>query len=361
MNILYISNLSGNLFAGPNNSVPAQVRAQETIDNVLWYNINHVKRDAWDSANCKNLDDFSPAALDSLPAPFNRPDIAVVEELYCYPFSKIIKDLFKNNIPYIIVPRSELTKQAQKKKGLKKKIANALFFSRMIKRATAIQFLTKAEHRDSGDKWNKNMFVIPNGIDLPNIQHPPFHENRVVASYIGRYELYQKGLDILLNAISIAKNELRKANFILYMYGVDQNDTIQELKRLINKNNIEDLVSINDAVYGADKAEVLVNSDVFIMSSRFEGMPMGMIEALAYGVPCVATEGTNLVADIKEYKAGWISQSNQKDLAEALIKCVEEQRCYKEISERAVSLAKEFSWTHIAQETHAILGRLIRR
>ena len=37
MNVLYISKLTGNLFAGPNNSVPAQIKAQSKIDNVFWY------------------------------------------------------------------------------------------------------------------------------------------------------------------------------------------------------------------------------------------------------------------------------------------------------------------------------------
>jgi glycosyltransferase involved in cell wall biosynthesis len=361
MNILFISNLSGNLFAGPNNSVPAQVHSQKAIDNVLWYNINNVKRDAWDLIGCKNLTDFSPASLDSLPDPFNRPDIAVVEELYCYPFSKIIADLIKYKIPYIIVPRSELTQQAQKKKSLKKKIANAVFFNRMIRNAVSIQYLTTAEMRDSGNKWNKNSFIIPNGIDIPEVQHESFNKNRIVASYIGRFEIYQKGLDILLNAIAIVKVELRKANFILNMYGVDQNNTVEELRKLINANNIQDLVYINDAVYGAEKEKVLLNSDVFLMSSRFEGMPMGMIEALAYGVPCIATEGTNLVDDVRDFRAGWVSQNNQQDLAKALNKCVLDQGYYEEISKRAISLAKKYSWEQIALDTHDILSRLISK
>ena len=47
MNVLYISNLTGNLFAGPNNSVPAQIKAQSKRDNVFWYNINDIKREEW--------------------------------------------------------------------------------------------------------------------------------------------------------------------------------------------------------------------------------------------------------------------------------------------------------------------------
>ena len=117
MNILIISKLSGNLFAGPNNSVPAQVTALSCLDNVFWYNINNVKRKAWSEIGCFNLEDYSPASLESLPTPFNKPDVAIVEELYCYPFSRIIKELQNESIPYVIIPRSELTKQAQSKKS----------------------------------------------------------------------------------------------------------------------------------------------------------------------------------------------------------------------------------------------------
>ena len=100
MNVLYISNLTGNLFAGPNNSVPAQIKAQSKRDNVFWYNINDIKREEWKEINCYNLKDYPSGRLKDLPKPFNKPDIAVIEEFYCFPFCKIIKDINENNIPY---------------------------------------------------------------------------------------------------------------------------------------------------------------------------------------------------------------------------------------------------------------------
>ena len=98
MNVLYISNLTGNLFAGPNNSVPAQIKAQSKRDNVFWYNINDIKREEWKEINCYNLKDYPSGRLKDLPKPFNKPDIAVIEEFYCFPFCKIIKDINENNI-----------------------------------------------------------------------------------------------------------------------------------------------------------------------------------------------------------------------------------------------------------------------
>ena len=165
MNILYVSKLTGNLFAGPNYSVPAQIGAQFQYDNVFWYNINNVKRQEWTEKglDCKNLSDYPSGRLADLPSPFNRPDLAVVEELYCYPFCKIITDLQKAKIPYIIVPRSTMTVQAQHKNRLKKLVGNLLWFNKMIKKAAAIQYLTNEEQLESA-KWKVKSFVIPNGI-----------------------------------------------------------------------------------------------------------------------------------------------------------------------------------------------------
>lgn len=352
MNILYISNLSGNLFAGPNNSVPAQIKAQSEIDNVFWYNINHVKRKEWEAIGCSNLDDYPTKRLDDLPAPFSNPDIAVLEEFYCFPFCRIISDLQKKRIPYIIIPRSELTYKAQKKKSWKKRLANLIYFNNVVKRSAAIQYLTEAEKKESEQQWKHRSIIIPNGTSVKGQPDYGHKMGRIRASYIGRFEIYQKGLDLLIAAISDAQKLLRESGFFLKMYGVNQEKTVEEINELIRRASINDLVSINEAVYGSDKEKILKKTDVFIMTSRFEGMPMGLIEALSYGIPCLATEGTNMSNDIDNYNAGWYAGTDVSDIVNALVKMVEEQDKYAEKSRNAHTLALKYSWSSIAKITH---------
>lgn len=360
MNVLYISKLTGNLFAGPNNSVPAQIKAQSKIDNVFWYNLNNVKRKEWNSINCYNLNDFPTGRLNDLPKPFNKPDIAVIEEFYCFPFCKIIRDLYVNKIPYIIIPRSELTKKAQHKKRFKKFMGNICYFNKMARKAAAIQFLSYQEKIDSGNKWNKNNFVIPNGIHIPEKKRENFSQDRIRATYIGRYEIYQKGLDILLDAVSTMQSSLRAVNFVLNMYGVNQEKTVKILEKKIAENNIGDLVIINDAVYAEQKKEVLLNTDVFILTSRFEGMPMGVIEALAYGVPCLVTKGTNMADDIKEYDAGWTCDTSEEKLLEAIKQMLSKKIELSELGKNARELSNKYSWEKIVEKTHHEFERIIK-
>lgn len=359
MNILFISKLSGNLFAGPNNSVPAQIKAQSEVDNIFWYNINKIKLKEWESIGCKNLKDYPSGRLKDLPAPFSAPDIVVIEEFYCYAFSKIVKDLINKNIPYVIIPRSELTESAQKKKRLKKIIGNMVYFNRFFNNSCAIHYLSNQEKNESKDRWKKYSYVIPNGAYQKENIKKKFSPDALKVAYIGRYERYQKGLDFLIESINRCKSVLRKANFVLNMYGVNQNDTVSILKNEIHKYNIADLININDCVFGAEKEKVLLESDVFILTSRFEGMPMGLIEALSYGLPCLVTKGTNLSSEVDEYSAGWIADNSVESVENALLNMVKEKMTLADKSKNSLALAKNYSWHSIALQSHDMYLDLI--
>lgn len=361
MNILYISNLTGNLFAGPNHSVPAQIKAQSKIDSVFWYNLNFVKREEWsqNGLDCKNYSDFPSGRLKDLPIPFCNPDLVIVEEFYCHPFCKIVSDIQRKKIPYIIIPRSELTQQAQQKKAWKKMIGNLLYFNNLARKAMAIQYLSNQEYVESGDRWNKNSLVIPNGTEIKENYKTDFSESAIKAVYIGRYEQYQKGLDILLESISRIKDELRKVGFQLSMYGVDQEGAVVSMQNLIGKYGINDLILINDAVYGTEKEQILKQSDVFVMTSRFEGMPMGLIEALSFGLPCLATVGTNLTPEIEKYNAGWTAQNTAESVIDAFRSMIRDYSDVKTKSRNARILSSVFSWDGIAEQSHKEYQRMI--
>lgn len=350
MNILYISKLTGNLWAGPNNSVPAQVEAQSKIDNVFWYNLNKVKRQEWVERGIPvyNMEDYPSGRLKDLPSPFDKPDIVVVEEVYCHPFSKLIHDVQKAKIPYVVIPRSTLTEKAQQHHRWKKIIGNFIYFNKMLRKAAGIQYLTEKEFNESGEKWNKNAFVIPNGIIIPNKKKTTFNSGRINATYIGRYELYQKGLDLLLEGIYSAKDELRESNFKLSMYGVDQEGSIKKMEKIISQYGISDLVTIHGSVVGKEKEKILLDSDVFIMTSRFEGFSMGLIEALSYGIPCVVSEGTNIADEVFYNKAGWKCKCNAEDIKRALINVVNDRNDLFSYGDFAELLSQNYRWENIA-------------
>ncbi len=363
MNILFISKLTGNLWAGPNNSVPAQIKAQSKIDNCFWYNLNDVVRDEWqqEGLHCKCKKDFPSGRLKDLPKPFNMPDVAVVEEVYCFPFERIITDLINNNIPYIIIPRSTLTAQAQANKKLKKILGNIIWFNHMINHASGIQYLSVEEQIESEAHWKCSSKVIPNGISIENYYVKKTHHDNINAVYIGRVDIYQKGFDILLEAINIKQKELRNSNFHLNVYGPDCGDAYSKIADLVERFKVNDLITIHDAVFGEDKHQILKLADLFVMTSRFEGLPMGLIESLSYGIPCLITKGTNLAEEVLKHDAGWVSENNATSVAIALQTMLNQKSSLTQKGENAFTLSYLFNWNTIASEMHNWLMEIINK
>ena len=361
LTILFLSKITGDRAAGPTYSIPAQVAAQAKIDNVLWFNNNYNKPQAWidNKLPVLNLTDIPSGRLNDLPAPFNHPDLIVVEMFYMHFANKIIAAAQKQHIPYIIVPRSNFTKQAQQHKPLKKWLGNVLYFKRMVRKAAAIQYLTQQEQVESGPGWNTNSFVIPNGISLPVLQNKVFSAKCLRAVYVGRVEKYQKGLDLLVEAMGKLQNQLRSAHFTLDIYGPDRHNSLESLKERIANLKLSDLISYKGAVFGAEKARVLQEADAFVMTSRFEGHPMGLIEALAYGLPCVVTTGTNMRPEIEQYNAGWTADNTVDSIAAALTKMLNERAQFAQKSVHARALAEQYDWDKIAQQSHQIYEEIL--
>ena len=261
----------------------------------------------------------------------------------------------KEKIPYIIVPRSSITKQAMHNHAwLKKWIAHKLYFNKFINKAWRIQYLTQQEADDSAKLFKTPYFIVPNGFNTPNVIKESFCTKGIQAIFIGRLDMYQKGLDILLDAITDIHKELKEADFFLNIYGPRRYD-YEKLKNEVEKRGINDIASVNDEISGKEKEQAILDSDIFIMTSRFEGHPMGMIEALAYGLPCLVTPGTNMVDVIKEYDAGWTCDVDKQSVKDMLLVAVSEKERYKKKSANALKLAGQYDWEKLADDFHRVL------
>lgn len=360
MKIVYISHLKGAIATGLSWSVPASVKAQNQIDDVLWLNTTDAELPHW-----KEIQAFTKSSrlknLERIKAPFNHPDLVVFEGFYDDVYDVILgRWLRKNGIPYIIIPRSALTIQAMNNHAkLKKKIAHWLFFNRFIKGACAIQYLTRKECDDTTLLYNNDCFIIPNGIYQPNEIKSSFHHNSIKGIFIGRIDIHQKGLDVMLEAIEENKDILFKNKFSLDVYGPEKQDYAR-VERMIYDKGLNDLVFLKGETKGENKKKALLESDVFFLTSRFEGHPMGLIEALAYGLPCFVTPGTNMADEIFDAKCGWVADFTKESMSKKLKQMIEEQSLLSVFGENARSLSKEYEWNKLADMFHSRITSIIK-
>ena len=359
MIILYITSLGNNRSAGLTYSVPAQVSAQAKIDTVKWVNLKNVSVNAWEETGCyqvcENPKNFH---VTNMEAPFNKPDLVIFESFNIYEHTRIAKELRKTNIPYIIVPRATLTEGAQKVKHLKKIIANILFLNKYARNALAIQYLTEQEHLDSGDKWNNHHLIIPNGVTMRERREVSGSIRRIV--FIGRFNVNHKGIDLFIEACGRYKDLIQEKNIIIDMYGSRNNGEMEQVQELIKKNHMEGVIHPYDTVFEKEKEEILLNSDIFVMTSRFEGLPMGLLEAMAYSLPCFVTRGTNMADKVGSFNAGWACETDVDSIAKTLKDLLlADTETVKEKSYQAYNLAKEYDWYKLAKEAHDKYSQLI--
>lgn len=358
MNILYISSLSNNVDAGLNWSVPASVNAQQKYDNVLWVDITKgAFQKHWGEVEAyHNLMEYGDKlCLSILPAPFDKPDCVVFEGFYYTEHVLLAKELKKKGIPYIIVPRSAFTRAAFSNGGFlkrfKKKIAHLLIFDSFVKNAHAVQYLTEEEKKESEYKYRLNSYVLPNGIHAPKVTKSSFSDG-IKGVFIGRQDIYQKGLDLLLEAIKEIGDELRNVGFTLDIYGPPRYD-VKKVSELIEKYEISDLVINHEVgVKGEEKEKILLQSDVFFLTSRFEGHPMGLIEALSYGVPSLVTRGSNMYDEVRKYKAGWVAETLKEEIIDSLKLMMRDRNQFLTYGKNAIELADIYKWDILALKFH---------
>ncbi|WP_447018558.1 glycosyltransferase [Shewanella algae] len=258
---------------------------------------------------------------------FSGFDLVIFHGLYFFKFIKIKKILAKLGIPYLIKPHSSLMVSAKKKSYLKKTLANALFFNSFVSNAAGVIY-TNTDEKSNSRVLNEKNYIEPNGIDftifdseiLPDIPHlmsgvlEPF----VKFIYLSRIDFSHKGTDILLDALDLIKSrgEISKIHLDIYGKGPssEENITIERIASLETSN-----ISFKGPIYGVDKVRAFKKSDVFVLTSRYEGFPMAILEALYCGLPCLVTSGANMNDILSCNDVGWLTRLDAESVADTLL------------------------------------------
>lgn len=363
INILHIAVMTGSKSNGVVNVVPQYLQHQSEYANVALLNC-YEKPYVNSNANYPiyNLCEMNEFKLEDFTQPFNCPDLVVFHTIYYPIYLRLYKKLIKKNIPYVIVPHSSLTKNAQKKSRVKKIIGNILFFNLFIKKARAIQYLCDGELEKSVAK-NKNSIIAGNGIEIASVkkEYKTSKENQFRIIYVGRYSIEHKGLDILIKAVKSIKDEMISKNIRLVLYGSDYRGDMQRLKKMITNYKLESIVEFNGPIYGEEKVEQLLSSDIFIQTSRLEGQPLGVMEAISLGLPCILTPGTNLGSLMTEENIGWNVEFDAREIGIKILEAYDQREKLPQMSKKASTYAdRYFSWEFITNHTVQSYKNLIR-
>ena len=279
----------------------------------------------------------------------NRPDIVIFHSIYFLLYIPFVISLWLKKIPYAIQLHGALSAENYKVSHKKKLIANFLFYNRFIKQAKSIIYLNINEYKKSIVKEiNPNYTIIPNGCDLISDNHIKQEPNDPIKIvYIGRIERVHKGLDILLDAIELISNSDSGKKVRFTFYGDGSDSEVIWFKEQIKQ--VDQIAEYKGPIYGKQKELAIRESDIFILTSRSEGMPMGVLEALSYGLPCILTPETNIGEEVKIANAGWLTDTNADQIASVINKSISEYLIeHDSLRHNAIRLSNKYNWEDIA-------------
>jgi len=163
-------------------------------------------------------------------------------------------------------------------------------------------------------------------------------EERFRAGFIGSLSQLYKGPDVLLRAAALCRDRGLKFETAL----VGDGRYAGELKALARQLGIEDRTQfLGQLPFGEAVYQFLDSVDLFVMPSRAEGLPRALLEAMARGCPCIGSD----VGGIPELLPSddLAPPGNSEKLAEKIMEVARNPERMKQMAERNLAKAKEFS------------------
>lgn len=194
--------------------------------------------------------------------------------------------------------------------------------------------------------WEKK-YLLDLGCDegridyIPNLIPDDFFNKSMVEEknkilYLGR--LHQvKEIEILIEAFK--KSDLNK-DYILEIVGPKQGEYYERIKKLEEKN-----IVFLDAIYNIDKKiEKIDQAKIFVLPSKKEGLPLGLVEAMARGKIVISSKSRGAKELIKDCKNGFLFEIGNSTELQLIMDAVEKMSVdgKESIKNEAMKTTKKF-------------------
>jgi len=273
--------------------------------------------------------------------------------VFCPEFSSIARLLRKRGIHYGVTPHGGYSPGVMNKDPLKKRLYVALRERRYLEGASWAQATGAGEVKDIlALAPTVRVELVANGQQqdlLDGVDVPQMEAEHPVIGFCGRLSILQKGLDFLLPGF--AKYKAAGGRGQLWLIGDDSDRPAVE--QMARDGGFEKDIRFFGAMTGTEKLVVIANFDVFIHSSRWEGLPTACLEAAALGKPLLVSRETNLGEHVERSQCGLVLDETSVEGVKRVLERMEAAYAQGEVvhmGENARALiAREFSWEENAR------------
>ncbi len=251
-------------------------------------------------------------------------------------------------VPYVLTPHGQMARWDWQKMPWRKWGFFEAFVRRTWRCATAIRFVSEGEVDSSMAKAGNRRVVIPYWVDRPVTKdlgncrlelarRMGLPRDAAVILFLGRVSA-QKGVLEIVKAFD-ALWRTRK-HVVLIVAGPLYGEYGAQVRRVAARAAGTQNIRLLGPVYDERKSELFCASSLFITLSKNEGLPVAVLEAMAHGLPIVATSQAHL-PEVSRYKAGVIVRSNPENVAYALDSLLSDQARLRGMATNAQKLVQE--------------------
>jgi glycosyltransferase involved in cell wall biosynthesis len=188
--------------------------------------------------------------------------------------------------------------------------------------------------------FHKNVQVIPNSFSFSSDKQSKLINKVILA--VGRLT-HQKGFDLLINAISLIEDECKGWTVKIIGAGEDE----EKLKKQIEALNLGNLIKIYPTTNVI--VQEYLEASIYVLSSRWEGLPMVLIEAQSCGLPIVSFDCPVGPADIVHHNEDGLLVRNGDiyALSSEIAKLICDENKRKNIGKEAIKNSSKFKADNI--------------
>jgi len=196
----------------------------------------------------------------------------------------------------------------------------------------------------------KNITIIPNGISPELLTISPDEGDYIL--YLGRIDIYGKGLDILINAYKEFCKYFPDKHLVIAGDGRD----MEEFKTMLMKqpDAIRKKIELSGWVSDDKKLEVISRALYIVLPSRYETQGIVALEAMACGIPIIVSDIPELNYIIKNRAGISFKTEDAFSLAQSM-KDLMTSNERKEMGQRGRAYVKDFTWDRIALQYEKFL------
>jgi glycosyltransferase involved in cell wall biosynthesis len=213
----------------------------------------------------------------------------------------------------------------------------ALLFGRCTK-LIVLSESWKAYFLEKFELDESQIAVLHNPVKLPPAVPQRTGNEQVTFVFLGRIGKRRGSLEIAKSVVAFPQQDKGAFDLIKAFAALPEqqrnraklvlagNGDVEMAQQLVRELGLEEQVTVLSWISPADRDQLLANADAFVLPSYNEGLPMSMLEAMAWGVPAIVTPVGGIPEVIADKQNGLLVQpGNQQQLVQAMQSLIEDE------------------------------------